>query len=184
MPYRLKRKGDLYFVVSEDGKKHSKKGLTKEMARKQLAALNIAYAREKGYSIPRPMEKNVRVAKSKVPNPMALSTAEQIQENVVMREARRLELEGKEKEMMSMKDRLDALKDERKAHKMEEKAEAPVQKKVDIEEDKLIRKEIEFAKMTPAKRRKLYDEYYSKKMKPEDVPMEARRGYKMYLKKK
>ena len=46
MPYHLAREGDKYFVVGKDNKRHSKEGLSKEMARKQMVALNIAHSRE------------------------------------------------------------------------------------------------------------------------------------------
>jgi hypothetical protein len=54
MPYHLRKMPgkNLYKVYGEDGKPHSKEGLTLEMAKKQLTALNIAYAREKGHDIP------------------------------------------------------------------------------------------------------------------------------------
>lgn len=53
MPYKLRKLPgkDLYKVYSEDGKPHSKEGLTLEMAKKQMTALNIAYSREKHNSI-------------------------------------------------------------------------------------------------------------------------------------
>ena len=53
MPYHLAREGDKYFVVGEDKKRHSKEGMSKEMARKQMVALNIAHARKMGEAIPR-----------------------------------------------------------------------------------------------------------------------------------
>ncbi len=52
MPYHLKRKGELYFVVDDEGKKYSHSGLSKQMAKKQMIALNIAHARKAGYDIP------------------------------------------------------------------------------------------------------------------------------------
>lgn len=48
MPYRIRKLPgkDLYKVYGKDGKPHSKEGLTREMAEKQLTALNIAYSKE------------------------------------------------------------------------------------------------------------------------------------------
>jgi hypothetical protein len=53
MPYHLAREGDKYFVVGEDKKRHSKEGMSKEMARKQMVALNMAHSRKMGEAIPR-----------------------------------------------------------------------------------------------------------------------------------
>jgi len=55
MPYRIRKlpKKDLYKVYGEDGTPHSKEGLTLEMAKKQMTALNIAHARKEGHTIPR-----------------------------------------------------------------------------------------------------------------------------------
>jgi hypothetical protein len=53
--YKLRKqpKHDLYWVVSADtGKHHSKDPMPLAKAKKQLIALNIAYARELGYKIP------------------------------------------------------------------------------------------------------------------------------------
>lgn len=56
MPYRIKKSKDCdeYYVYGEDGKKHSKKPMKLEMAKKQMAALNIAHARKSGAVIPVP----------------------------------------------------------------------------------------------------------------------------------
>lgn len=57
--YRLRKapKRDLYWVVGEDGKKHSLEPISKEMAEKQMIALNIAHARKLGHKIPPPAVK-------------------------------------------------------------------------------------------------------------------------------
>jgi hypothetical protein len=54
MPYHIMRLPgtELFKVYSEDGKPHSKKGLSREMAEKQMTALNIAHARKMGADIP------------------------------------------------------------------------------------------------------------------------------------
>ena len=52
MPYKLRKAPgrDMYWVVSVDsGAKHSKEPLPLDRARRQMVALNIAYAREKGH---------------------------------------------------------------------------------------------------------------------------------------
>jgi hypothetical protein len=57
MPYKLVRKDgtDKYFVMTTDtGRLHSKEPLTKEMAKRQMTALNLAHARKKGYDVPPP----------------------------------------------------------------------------------------------------------------------------------
>jgi hypothetical protein len=173
------RKGDLYFVVGEDGKKHSKKGLSKAMARKQRIALNIAHAKKEGYDIP-------RMAKSKIVNPQGIATAEQINDSITMKEARRLQMELMEKENMSLKDRIDALKEDRKVHKMEEKVEMPtivikLKKKVDKDEKKL--ELMEFSKMTQPERKKMYEKFVEDGKLVDDVPSDVRRGYKIFLTK-
>ena len=58
MPYHIRKLPgkDLYKVYGKDGKPHSKEGLSHEMAKKQLTALNIAYAREQGHDIPKPKQ--------------------------------------------------------------------------------------------------------------------------------
>ncbi len=50
MPYKLRKvpRKDLYWVVGEDGTHHSKEGLRKDVAQKQLVALNIAHAKKMG----------------------------------------------------------------------------------------------------------------------------------------
>ena len=50
MPYKLRKapKRDLYWVVGEDGKKHSIEPISKDMAQKQMTALNIAHAKKMG----------------------------------------------------------------------------------------------------------------------------------------
>jgi hypothetical protein len=50
MPYRLRKvpKKDLYWVVGEDGRHHSKEGLPLERAKKQMAALYVAMRKEGG----------------------------------------------------------------------------------------------------------------------------------------
>jgi len=53
MPYSIVKSGSGFKVVGRDGKPHSKEPLSMEMAKKQLAALNISYAREKGHYIPK-----------------------------------------------------------------------------------------------------------------------------------
>jgi hypothetical protein len=53
MPYHLAWEGNKYFVVGEDKKRHSKEGISKEMARKQMVALNIAHSRKMGEAMPR-----------------------------------------------------------------------------------------------------------------------------------
>jgi hypothetical protein len=55
MPFFLRKapKRDLYWVVNKDtGKKHSIDPISKEMATKQMTALNIAHARKMGATIP------------------------------------------------------------------------------------------------------------------------------------
>lgn len=51
MPYHIRKlpHHDLYKVYGEDGKPHSHNGLTLEMAKRQLTALNIAYAKSSEY---------------------------------------------------------------------------------------------------------------------------------------
>lgn len=46
MPYKLRKAPgrELYWVVGEDGKHHSKDPITMARAKKQLIALNIAHA--------------------------------------------------------------------------------------------------------------------------------------------
>jgi len=59
MPYSIvKKEGtDKYFVMNTDtGRLHSKEPLTKEMAKRQLTALNLVHAREAGYDVPPPLE--------------------------------------------------------------------------------------------------------------------------------
>jgi hypothetical protein len=65
MPYRIKKaKGkDGYYVYGADGKRHSKEPMDLEMAKKQMAALNIAHAKKEGVVIA-PVKK-VRKSKSK-----------------------------------------------------------------------------------------------------------------------
>jgi len=56
MPYKIKKAPgrNLYWVITEqDGRHLSKDPLPLEQAKKQLAAVNIAYAREAGYKIPK-----------------------------------------------------------------------------------------------------------------------------------
>ena len=59
MPYKLRKapKRELYWVVGEDGKKHSVEPLPLETAKKQMTALNIAHARKVGHKIPPPVVK-------------------------------------------------------------------------------------------------------------------------------
>jgi hypothetical protein len=49
MPYKLRKapKRDLYWVVSEDGRHHSKEPLPKSRAESQMKALYIAMSKEK-----------------------------------------------------------------------------------------------------------------------------------------
>lgn len=57
MPYKLVRADgtDKYFVMTTDtGRLHSKEPLTKEMAKRQMTALNLAHARKRGYDVPPP----------------------------------------------------------------------------------------------------------------------------------
>jgi hypothetical protein len=48
MPYRIRKQPNkqLYKVYGEDGKAHSKKGLSLATAKRQLTALNIAHNRK------------------------------------------------------------------------------------------------------------------------------------------
>jgi hypothetical protein len=48
MPYKLRkvRNKELYWVVDNEGKHYSKEGLRKEVAEKQIIALNIAHAKK------------------------------------------------------------------------------------------------------------------------------------------
>lgn len=55
MPYHLQPADGGFYVLGEDGTRHSKKPLTQEMAKRQLTALNIAHARKAGHKIPPPM---------------------------------------------------------------------------------------------------------------------------------
>ena len=51
MPYKLRkvRNKDLYFVIStETGHKHSNEPLSKEMAKKQIRAINTNYNKSRG----------------------------------------------------------------------------------------------------------------------------------------
>lgn len=60
MPYRLVRAEgtDKYYVMTTDsGRLHSKQPMTKEMAKRQMTALNLAHAREKGYDVPPPLKR-------------------------------------------------------------------------------------------------------------------------------
>jgi hypothetical protein len=54
MPYKLRKvpKKDLYWVVGEDGKHHSKEGLPLETAKAQMKALYVAMRKEGGVNIP------------------------------------------------------------------------------------------------------------------------------------
>lgn len=191
MPYRLMRRDCSYYVVDEEGKKYSKKPLSKEKARKQMIALNMAHAKKKGDK-----KGETRKAKPKIANPTVIAMkAEKIGEMV--KEADKKEMEGKQKEAMSLKDRIDALKEERKAHKMEEKveevemAEKPMktrkriiklQRAVSSDEENLDL--MEFSKMTQPQRKKLYEKYADDGRMPEEVSPEAQRGYKIFLTKK
>lgn len=54
MPYKIKKAPgrNLYWVIAEqDGRHLSKDPLPLEQAKKQLTAVNIAYAKELGYNI-------------------------------------------------------------------------------------------------------------------------------------
>jgi hypothetical protein len=53
MPYTILKVVGGYKVVGRDGKAHSKEPMSYEMAKKQLTAMNISYAREKGHFIPK-----------------------------------------------------------------------------------------------------------------------------------
>jgi hypothetical protein len=55
MPYHLHPADGGFYVLGEDGTRHSKKPLTQEMAKRQLTALNIAHARKADHRIPPPM---------------------------------------------------------------------------------------------------------------------------------
>lgn len=60
MPYKLVRKEgtDKYFVMTtETGKLHSREPMTKEMAKRQMTALNMAMAHEK----PAEMKKEIKM---------------------------------------------------------------------------------------------------------------------------
>lgn len=48
MPYKTRkmRNKDLYWVIDEDGKHYSKEGLRKDVAERQIIALNIAHAKK------------------------------------------------------------------------------------------------------------------------------------------
>lgn len=62
MPYRLVRADgtDKYYVMTTDtGRLHSKEPMTKMMAKRQMTALNLAHAREKGYDVPPPLKRKV-----------------------------------------------------------------------------------------------------------------------------
>ena len=70
MPFHLKRKGELYFVVDDKGKKYSDNGLSKERAMKQMISLNILQKRKEargGEYIPLPTKKEDEDCKPKVP---------------------------------------------------------------------------------------------------------------------
>lgn len=63
MPYKLVRADgtDKYYVMTTDtGRLHSKEPMTKMMAKRQMTALNLAHAREKGYDVPPPERKRKR----------------------------------------------------------------------------------------------------------------------------
>jgi hypothetical protein len=64
MPFLIKKaKGkDGYYVYGADGKRHSKEPMELEMAKKQMAALNIAHAKKEGVVI---APKKTRKTKSK-----------------------------------------------------------------------------------------------------------------------
>jgi len=53
MPYSIVKSGNGYKVIGRDGTPHSKEPLSLEMAKKQLTAMNISYARERGHYIPK-----------------------------------------------------------------------------------------------------------------------------------
>lgn len=97
MPYHLARKGSKYFVVGEDKKRHSKEGISKEMARKQMAALNIAHSRKMGEAMPR-----LKGSVGRFRSVQQASLAKQIQIG---------------SENASVKDMIDKVKENRKAHK-------------------------------------------------------------------
>ena len=62
MPYKLVRADgtDKYYVMTTDtGRLHSKEPMTKMMAKRQMTALNLAHAREKGYDVPSPLKRKV-----------------------------------------------------------------------------------------------------------------------------
>lgn len=68
MPYKLvKAEGtDKYYVMTTDtGRLHSKEPMTKEMAKRQMTALNLAHAREKGYDVPAPKKDVVTIPRGK-----------------------------------------------------------------------------------------------------------------------
>lgn len=81
MPYKLVRSEgtDKYFVMNTDtGRLHSKEPLTKEMAKRQLTALNLAHAREAGYDVPPPLED---VKKHKKNDPIVMPRKEFMEEH-------------------------------------------------------------------------------------------------------
>jgi hypothetical protein len=53
MPYTILKVQGGYKVYGLDGKAHSKEPMSYEKAHKQLIALNISYARERGHFIPK-----------------------------------------------------------------------------------------------------------------------------------
>ena len=100
MPYHLAREGSKYFVVGEDKKRHSKEGISKEMARKQMAALNIAHSRKMGEAMPR-LKGSIDKFRS-------------VQQASLGKQIRGEQIRG---EQGSVKDMIDTAKMNRKAHK-------------------------------------------------------------------
>lgn len=180
-------------MISDSGKKHSKHGLSKEMARKQMIALNISLAREHGHPIPKlPASKEYK-SRPASKSTGKLKTAEEIEHDVKVKEAARLELD--KKLAPTMKDHLDVLKKERaelktamvSLHPEAVEHEKPKLKEVSLKTvaiaPKVSARHEDYAKMSQAQRKDLYEEYHKKGVSAEDIPKEARKGYKIWMKR-
>jgi hypothetical protein len=167
--------------MSDSGKKHSKSGMSKAMARKQMAALNMSLAREKV-----PALKSSRSYPRKKSTTIGIMSAEDINRNVIIKEAAAANLK-KLAEPPSLKDHLDDMRKERKEmgssmiklapESVELESFAPKKIEMPLERD------VDYKDMSTAQRKKLYIKYHEDGMKPEDVPKEARKGYKTWIKR-
>lgn len=194
MPYSIKKaKGkDGYYVYGEDKKRHSKKPMSLEMAKKQMTALNIAHAKKMGVKVAPPKKQKTLIVHSEPEKTGVHHTSKILEKAVELANMRGKEgihspagvlaplvseTTGGGSGLANDAHWVSAVKSGGRTVKAKHEA-----KETPMEEKKEHMSMPMGGKMTLAEKRKCYVEWYDEGKMPKEVEKSHRAGYSKFYK--